>query len=120
MHVVSETRNLAARAGRWSAQHRKTAIWGWVVFVLFAFALGGAAGTVEQEQAQSGVGESGRASSLARRGLPEARQRGNPDPRQHRAGAVAGVQGGRRRRAAPPVRGRLHASGSKARTATAR
>jgi uncharacterized membrane protein YdfJ with MMPL/SSD domain len=71
MNTVSDTRNLAARAGRWSAQHRKTAIWGWVVFVLCAFALGGAAGTVEQEQAQSGVGESGRASSLARSAFPK-------------------------------------------------
>ena len=34
------TRNpgLAARAGRWSAQHRKKAIWGWLAFVLIAFA----------------------------------------------------------------------------------
>ncbi len=29
-------RNLAARAGRWSAQHRKTAILGWILFVLVA------------------------------------------------------------------------------------
>ena len=28
----------AARAGRWSAQHRKKAIWGWIAFVVIAFA----------------------------------------------------------------------------------
>ena len=28
--------NLAARAGRWSAQHRKTAILGWIAFVVLA------------------------------------------------------------------------------------
>ena len=27
----------AARAGRWSAQHRKKAIWGWIAFVVVAF-----------------------------------------------------------------------------------
>ena len=30
-------RGLASRAGMWSAQHRKTAIWGWLAFVVIAF-----------------------------------------------------------------------------------
>src|SRR5436189_4011965 len=55
------TMNLAARMGRWSAQHRKKAIWGWLVLVFLAFAVGGAVGTKTQDAAQSGVGESGRA-----------------------------------------------------------
>src|SRR5215212_7174574 len=55
------TSSLAARAGRWSAQHRKKAIWGWLAFVLLAFAIGGAVGTETQDAAQSGVGESGNA-----------------------------------------------------------
>src|SRR5436309_1687341 len=54
-------RTLAARAGRWSAQHRKKAIWGWLAFALIAFMIGGAIGTKTQTNAQSGVGESGRA-----------------------------------------------------------
>src|SRR4051794_30903582 len=53
--------SLAARMGRWSAQHRKKAIWGWLAFVVLAFAIGGAVGTETQDAAQSGVGESGRA-----------------------------------------------------------
>ncbi len=52
---------LAARAGRWSAQHRKKAIWGWLAFALIAAMIGGALGTETQTNAQSGVGESGRA-----------------------------------------------------------
>ena len=32
--------NLAGRMGRWSAQHRKIAIFGWLAFVVVAFALG--------------------------------------------------------------------------------
>src|SRR5947209_12617938 len=55
------TPTLAARAGRWSALHRKKAIWGWLAFALVAFTIGGAIGTKTQTTAQSGVGESGRA-----------------------------------------------------------
>jgi uncharacterized membrane protein YdfJ with MMPL/SSD domain len=39
-----KSRNLAERAGRWSAQHRKTAIFGWLAFVVVAFVIGGAVG----------------------------------------------------------------------------
>src|SRR5947207_14054739 len=53
--------NLAARMGRWSAQHRKKAIWGWLVLVLLAFEIGSAVGTKTQTAAQSGVGQCGRA-----------------------------------------------------------
>jgi hypothetical protein len=60
-------RNLAARAGRWSAQHRKTAIIGWLVFVILAFAIGGAIGTKELGNSQtSRTGESGRADAVLR------------------------------------------------------
>jgi uncharacterized membrane protein YdfJ with MMPL/SSD domain len=34
------TRNIAARMGHWSATHRKTAIWGWLAFVVFAVFIG--------------------------------------------------------------------------------
>jgi uncharacterized membrane protein YdfJ with MMPL/SSD domain len=71
MHVVGESRNLAARAGRWSAQHRKLAIWGWLGLVFGLLLLGNAAGTVDQEQAQNGVGESGRASAVINRAFPK-------------------------------------------------
>ena len=36
--------NLAARAGRWSAAHRKAAILGWIVFVIVATLIGGSVG----------------------------------------------------------------------------
>jgi RND superfamily putative drug exporter len=60
---VKQTRSIAARAGRWSAIHRKTAIWGWLAFVFVAFAIGGAVGTETLQQDQLGVGESGRAAT---------------------------------------------------------
>ena len=53
-------RNLAARMGRWSAAHWKTATFGWLAFVLVAFALGGAIGPTWIDPNEPGPGESGR------------------------------------------------------------
>jgi hypothetical protein len=72
MERVERTRNLAARAGRWSAQHRKLAIWGWIAFVVLAVAVGGAVGTKTLSDNEQGVGESGRADEALERGFPEA------------------------------------------------
>ncbi len=36
----SQNSNLAARTGRWSAAHWKTATFGWLALVLVAFAVG--------------------------------------------------------------------------------
>jgi uncharacterized membrane protein YdfJ with MMPL/SSD domain len=55
-----QSRNLAARAGRWSAQHRKTAILGWILFVVAATILGGKVGLNDLDQAAVGNGESKR------------------------------------------------------------
>jgi uncharacterized membrane protein YdfJ with MMPL/SSD domain len=52
--------NVAARAGRWSAAHWKTATLGWIAFVAAAFVVGGAVGTKQIADADVGVGESGR------------------------------------------------------------
>jgi RND superfamily putative drug exporter len=52
--------SIAARAGRWSARHRRAAILGWVAFVVLAIALGSAVGTRTIDD-DFGPGESGRA-----------------------------------------------------------
>jgi uncharacterized membrane protein YdfJ with MMPL/SSD domain len=52
--------NLTARAARWSAAHWKTATFGWLGFVLVAFALGSMVGTKQVDQNAPGPGESGR------------------------------------------------------------
>jgi len=39
-----QSQNLASRAARWSAGHRKTAIFGWLAFVVIAVFLAGAVG----------------------------------------------------------------------------
>jgi uncharacterized membrane protein YdfJ with MMPL/SSD domain len=53
--------NLAARAGRWSAHHRITAILGWFAFVLIAVVVGGAVGQNTLTDVDAGNGESQRA-----------------------------------------------------------
>jgi uncharacterized membrane protein YdfJ with MMPL/SSD domain len=52
--------NLAARMGRWSADHWKTATFGWLAFVIVAFGLGSAVGIKEIDPNTAGPGESGR------------------------------------------------------------
>ncbi len=56
--------NLAARAGRWSAQHRRVAILGWIAFVIAATVGGGMIGTKSLSDAEMGNGSS-RAADLA-------------------------------------------------------
>ena len=56
--------NLAARAGRWSARHWKTAVFGWLGFVFAAFALGNLVGTNSLSVNEPGPGESGRVQQI--------------------------------------------------------
>ncbi|MGW7274725.1 MMPL family transporter [Streptomyces sp. NPDC054864] len=56
--------NLAARLGVWSAHHRKTAILGWLLFVVLATTIGGATGMVTASDDEMGVGDSGRAAAI--------------------------------------------------------
>ena len=51
---------LAARAGRWSARHRKSAILGWLLFVVLATVVGGAVGQRDVAESEQGNGESRR------------------------------------------------------------
>ncbi len=58
---MTDSRNIAARAGRWSATHRKAAIGGWLAFVIALVVIGGAVGTKTADPSDGGPGESGRA-----------------------------------------------------------
>src|SRR5438552_12561616 len=55
-----QNRNLAARMGRWSAAHWKTATFGWLALVVVTFAVGGQVGTKQADPNKAGPGESGR------------------------------------------------------------
>jgi len=56
--------NLAARAGRWSAAHWKTATFGWIAIVAVAAALGTLVGTHTLTEAQQGTGETATAQRI--------------------------------------------------------
>ena len=60
MSVSVNRENLAARVGRWSARHWKTAVFGWLAFVVVAFGIGGMVGTKSLSVNEPGPGESGR------------------------------------------------------------
>jgi uncharacterized membrane protein YdfJ with MMPL/SSD domain len=59
-----QSRNFAARAGRWSAQHRKKAILGWFAFVILATVLGGMVGNKTLSDEDTGNGESKRGDQI--------------------------------------------------------
>src|SRR3990170_3337051 len=63
--------NLAARMGRWSAAHWKTATFGWLAFVVVAVALGGAVGTTSIDPNTAGPGESGRMDRILQAGFKQ-------------------------------------------------
>jgi uncharacterized membrane protein YdfJ with MMPL/SSD domain len=65
------SRNLAARMGRWSAGHWKTATFGWLAFVVVAFALGGAVGMKTVDPNAPGPGESGRMDRILDEGFKQ-------------------------------------------------
>src|ERR687895_65949 len=71
MTPLKRSRNFAARMGRWSARHRKLAIFGWLAFVVAAFVVGGAVGTKTLDQNDTLPGESGRVTRLLDAEFPQ-------------------------------------------------
>jgi RND superfamily putative drug exporter len=57
---TKQTRNVAARMGRWSANHWKTATFGWLALVVIAFGIGSMIGTKNPDPNTAGPGQSGR------------------------------------------------------------
>jgi RND superfamily putative drug exporter len=53
--------NLAGRAGRWSASHWKTALFGWLAFAIGAMVVGGVVGHLQMRDSQMASGEVARA-----------------------------------------------------------
>ncbi len=83
-------RNVAARMGRWSAAHWKTATFGWFAFVAVAFVLGGMVGTTNVDQSAPGPGESGRMDRILDEGFEQpAGEHVLIQSRAHRAGDPA-------------------------------
>ena len=68
MTPLAKSRNFAARMGRWSATHRKTAIFGWLAFVAVAFVLGSAVGMNKLQPEDTANGEAAKAQQIIDRG----------------------------------------------------
>src|SRR5262245_18716842 len=66
-----QSRNLAARMGRWSARHWKTATFGWLALVVVAFGIGGAVGMKNIDPSAPGPGESGRMEKILDEGFEQ-------------------------------------------------
>src|SRR3954468_20725132 len=67
---ANASRSLAARAGRWSTRHRGKAIVGWLAFVVVAFVIGNAVGTVNPKD-EGGHGGSGKADQILKDAYPD-------------------------------------------------
>ena len=64
MNALGRSHNLAARAGRWSARHWKTATFGWLGLVAVVTVLGAVVGTTELSDADGMSVESARAQRI--------------------------------------------------------
>src|SRR3954470_17438393 len=69
MTPLKRSNNIAARMGRWSAGHWKTATFGWLALVAVAFGIGGAVGTKNPNPNTTGPGESGRMDRILHAGF---------------------------------------------------
>jgi len=68
MSPLKHSKNVAARMGRWSARHRKTAIFGWLAFVVASFAVGIAFPMQTIDEADWNVGEARKGDHIIRDG----------------------------------------------------
>ena len=64
MSPLKPSTNVAARMGRWSARHRKTAVFGWLAFVVASVAIGASIGTKRLDPDELGTGQSARAQEI--------------------------------------------------------
>lgn len=71
MSPLKHSNNFAARMGRWSASHWKTAVFGWLAFVIAAFVIGNAVGTKYLETSDTNVGEARQADKIIEAGFPQ-------------------------------------------------
>ena len=71
MSPLKHSNNFAARMGRWSASHWKTAVFGWLAFVVASFVIGNAVGTKYLETSDTNVGEARQADKIVEAGFPQ-------------------------------------------------
>jgi len=64
MSPLKRSNNIAARMGRWSASHWKTAVFGWLAFVVAALVVGMQVGTKQLSNEDANVGQAHRADQI--------------------------------------------------------
>jgi RND superfamily putative drug exporter len=69
MSPLKHSNNFAARMGRWSANHWKTAVFGWLAFVAASFAIATAVGTNYLKTSDASVGEAAKADKIIKEGF---------------------------------------------------
>src|SRR3954471_6299487 len=72
MSPLAPSSNIAARMGRWSASHWKTAVFGWLAFVVASLAIGAAVGTKQITVEDSKTGEAHKADQILKTAFPQA------------------------------------------------
>src|SRR5580765_911560 len=71
MSPLKRSNNIAARMGRWSASHWKTAVFGWLVFVVAAFMVGNLVTTKNIDTADANVGQAHKADQILKHAFPQ-------------------------------------------------
>jgi uncharacterized membrane protein YdfJ with MMPL/SSD domain len=68
---LKRSNNIAARMGRWSASHWKTAVFGWLVFVIASFYIGMQVPTKNIKDEDVSVGQSHKADKVLKEAFPQ-------------------------------------------------
>src|SRR3954447_26406072 len=72
MSPLARSTNIAARMGRWSASHWKTAVFGWLGFIVLAVAVGMTVTMKQIKVEDANVGQSHKADQILKQGFPQA------------------------------------------------
>jgi len=71
MSPLKSSNNIAARMGRWSASHWKTAVFGWLAFVVAAVMIGGQVKMKTIKTEDANTGQSHKADQILKHGFPQ-------------------------------------------------
>ncbi len=71
MSPLKRSNNIAARMGRWSASHWKTAVFGWLAFVVAAVFIGNVVGTKNIDTQDANVGQAHKADQILKHAFPQ-------------------------------------------------
>jgi putative drug exporter of the RND superfamily len=75
MEEMMQSRNVTVHAARWSARHRKKAIFGWLVFAPAAIVIGASVGMNTVDQPDQNLGQAHHPAQIRRQAESEEVQR---------------------------------------------